>query len=176
MLRQILNFTIQNKNFVMFITALIYIMGVFAYFTNLAILLSVILSLCAIVGIFKNFISPKLVLFWIFIFYFAFFNCTFRLKNSDELLEIAPQKNISLSGQIVSIPNSNFTDKSKFFFQTNKGKTLVTVTSKDEDFSNLKIGNYYEIKGKLRTPFEAVNPSQFDYSKYLKNFGTFTVV
>ena len=54
MLRQILNFTIQNKNFVMFITALIYIMGVFAYFTNLAILLSVILSLCAIVGIFKN--------------------------------------------------------------------------------------------------------------------------
>lgn len=50
------------------------------------------------------------------------------------------------------------------------------MTSKDEDFSNLKIGNYYEIKGKLRTPFEAVNPSQFDYSKYLKNFGTFTVV
>lgn len=176
MLRQILNFTIQNKNFVMFITALIYILGVFAYFTNHAILLSVILSICAIIGILKNFISPKLVLFWIFIFYFAFFNCTFRIKNTDELVEIAPQKNIALSGQIVSIPNSNFSDKSKFFFQTDKGKTLVTVTSLDEDFSNLKIGNYYEIKGKLRTPFEAVNPSQFDYGKYLKNFGTFTVV
>lgn len=176
MLRQILNFNIQNKNFVMFITALIYIMGVFAYFTNLAILLGTILSMCAIIGILKNFISTKLVLFWIFVFYFAFFNCTLRIKNSDELLDIAPQKDITLSGQIVSIPNSNFADKTKFFFQTPKGKTLVTVTSKDEDFSNLKIGNYYEVKGKLRTPFEAVNPSQFDYGKYLKNFGTFTVV
>lgn len=151
-------------------------MGVFAYFTNLAILLGTILSICAIIGILKNFISTKLVLFWIFVFYFAFFNCTLRIKNSDELLDIAPQKDITLSGQIVSIPNSNFSDKSKFFFKTDKGKTLVTVTSKDENFSSLKIGNYYAIKGKLRVPFEAVNPSQFDYGKYLKNFGTFTVV
>lgn len=175
MLRQILNFTVQNKNFVMLITALIYIAGIFSYFTNLSILISILLSICAILCIYKNYLSPKLIIFWIFIFYFGFVNCVLHIKSTDSLFEIAPQKHITLEGQIISIPNSNFSDKSKFFFQTDKGKTLVTISSKDENFSNLKIGNYYKITGKLRIPFEAVNPSQFDYAKYLKNFGTFTV-
>ncbi len=174
MLRQILNFTVQNKNFLMLITALIYILGVFAYFTNLSILLCCIISILGIIGISKNFISPKLVLFWIFVFYFGFINCTIQIKNSDKLFEKAPYTG-EIEGQIVSIPNSNFADRAKFFFQTKEGKTLVTVSSKTEDFSNLKIGNYYKISGKLRTPFEAVNPSQFDYGKYLRNFNTFTV-
>jgi len=155
-------------------TAIVYIMGVFAYFTNLAIVFCAIISILAIVGLVKNLVSVKLVLLWIFIFYFGFINCTFRIKTSDELLQIAP-KNLEIAGQIVSIPNSNFEGKTKFFFQTDKGKTFVTVTDNKNDFSNLKIGNYYKIKGKLRTPFEAVNPSQFDYGNYLKNFGTFTV-
>ena len=174
MIRQILNFTVQNKNFLMLMTAIVYIMGVFAYFTNLAIVFCAIISILAIVGLVKNLVSVKLVLLWIFIFYFGFINCTFRIKTSDELLQIAP-KNLEIAGQIVSIPNSNFEGKTKFFFQTDKGKTFVTVTDNKNDFSNLKIGNYYKIKGKLRTPFEAVNPSQFDYGNYLKNFGTFTV-
>lgn len=155
-------------------TAIVYIMGVFAYFTNLAIVFCAIVSVFAIIGLLKNLVSVKLVLFWIFIFYFGFINCSFRIKTSDELLQITPQ-NIEITGQIVSIPNSNVSQKIKFFLQTDKGKTFVTVSSKENDFSNLKIGNYYKIKGKLRTPFEAVNPSQFDYGNYLKNFGTFTV-
>ncbi len=174
MLRQILNFTVQNKNFLMFITALMYILGIFAYFTNLSIVICLILSILGVIGILKNFISPKLVLFWIFVFYFAFINCTLRIKNSDDLVNLAPSE-CTLTGQIISIPNSNFADKTKFFFQTDKGRTLVTVQSKSENFDNLKVGNYYQIKGKLRTPFEAVNPSQFDYGTYLRNYGTFTV-
>ena len=174
MLRQILNFTVQNKNFLMLITAIIYILGVFAYFTNLSIFLCCIISILGIIGISRNFISPKLVIFWIFVFYFGFINCTFQIKNSDKLYEKAPFTG-EIEGQVVSIPNSNFADRTKFFFQTKEGKTLVTVSSKSKDFSNLKIGNYYKISGKLRTPFEAINPSQFDYGKYLKNFNTFTV-
>ncbi|MBR1943021.1 DNA internalization-related competence protein ComEC/Rec2 [bacterium] len=174
MIRRILNFTIQNKNFLMLLTALVYILGIFAYFTNLALILCCIISVLGIVGIHKNFISPKIILFWIIVFYLGFINCTLRIKNSDELVEKAPA-NCTIEGQIVSIPNSNFSDRTKFFFQTDNGKTLVTVSSQSEDFSGLKIGNYYKIEGKLRTPFEAVNPSQFDYGKYLKNFGTFTL-
>lgn len=151
-----------------------YISGIFAYFTNLSIVICLILSILGVIGILKNFISPKLVLFWIFVFYFAFINCTLRIKNSDDLVNLAPSE-CMLTGQIISIPNSNFADKTKFFFQTDKGKTLVTVQSKSENFDNLKVGNYYQIKGKLRTPFEAVNPSQFDYGTYLRNYGTFTV-
>ena len=159
----------------MFLTAVIYILGVFSYFTNLSILFCLILSTIGTICILKNILSPKLVLFWIFIFYFGFLNCTLRIKNHDELINLAPQ-DCTLIGQIVSIPNSNFADKSKFFFKTDKGKTLVTIQSQKQDFTNLKVGNFYEIKGKLRTPFEAVNPSQFDYGKYLKNYETFTVM
>ena len=154
-------------------TAIVYIMGVYAYFTDLAFLFSIIVSVLAITGILKNYVSPKLILFWIFIFYFGFANSYFRIKTTDELLQKAPCETI-LEGQIVSIPNSNYKDRTKFYFQTDEGKTLVTIKSNDGNFSDLKIGNYYKINGKLKTPFEAVNPSQFDYSKYLKNFGTFT--
>ena len=118
----------------MLMTAIVYIMGVFAYFTNLAIIFCAIISILAIVGLVKNLVSVKLVLLWIFIFYFGFINCNFRIKTSDELLQIAP-KNLEITGQIVSIPNSNFEGKTKFFFQTDKGKTFVTVSSKENDFS-----------------------------------------
>ncbi|MBR2525796.1 ComEC/Rec2 family competence protein, partial [bacterium] len=174
MIRNILNFTVQNKNFLMLMTAIVYIMGVFAYFTNLAIVFCAIVSVFAIIGLLKNLVSVKLVLLWIFVFYFGFINCSLRIKNTDEFLQIAP-RDLEIIGQIVSIPNSNFANKTKFFFQTDKGKTFVTINDNKNDFSNLKIGNYYQIKGKLRTPFEAVNPSQFDYGNYLKNFGAFTV-
>ncbi len=175
MIRNILNYTIQNKNFLMLMTAIIFVMGIYSYFTNLALILCFIVSFLGIIGILKNYISFKLALFWVFIFYLGFINCSLRIKSTDDLAQLAPQKS-SFEGQIVSIPNSNFSDRTKFFFQTDKGKTLVTVYDKNENFSNLKIGNYYNITGKLRTPFEAVNPSQFDYGKYLKNFDTFTVL
>ena len=155
-------------------TAVIYIMGVYAYFTNLSVFFSVVISVFAIIGILKNFISPKLILFWVFIFYFGFVNAYCRIKSADELIQKAPCT-ITLEGQIVSIPNSSFSDKTKFYFKTNEGKTLASITSENGDFSTLKIGNYYKISGKLRTPFEAVNPSQFDYGNYLKNFGVFTL-
>ena len=41
--------------------------------------------------------------------------------------------------------------------------------------SKFNIGDTYKISGKLRTPFKASNPSQFDYGRYLKNFGVFSV-
>jgi hypothetical protein len=56
-----------------------------------------------------------------------------------------------------------------------KAKTLVTVYSTHKNPLNFNIGDTYQIKGKLRTPFEVSNPSQFDYGRYLRNFGTFTV-
>ena len=129
MLRQILNFTVQNKNFLMLITAIIYILGVFAYFTNLSIFLCCIISILGIIGISRNFISPKLVIFWIFVFYFGFIHCTFQIKNFHKLSVKAPFTG-EIEVQVVSIPNSNFADRTKFFFQNKEGKTLVTVYSK----------------------------------------------
>lgn len=181
MIREDLADFFQSKNAIMFITTIIFMVGILSYFNNFAVQASVIITLTALVILLKKYISFKYVLLWIFVFYFGFFNAYLRIKPSDKLLEIAPQ-NALIKGQIVSIPNSSTDDKTKFFFQVKElndekinGKTLITVSSDDKDFSQFNIGDTYLIKGKLRTPFRASNPSQFDYGKYLKNFHTYTV-
>lgn len=170
----------KNKNTIMFITTIFFMLGILSYFYNCEILLSSIVTIISIFLLLKRFLSYKYILFWIFIFYFGFFSTSYRIKNFDELSNIAPQKG-TISGQIISIPNSNSPNKTKFFFNINKinnqdvkGKTLVTLNANSEDFSKLNIGNYYEITGKLNLPFKGTNPSQFDYAKYLRNFSTYT--
>ncbi|MBD5402941.1 DNA internalization-related competence protein ComEC/Rec2 [bacterium] len=86
-------------------------------------------------------------------------------------------------GRVVSIPNSADKSKSKFFMDVDKvnnlsvkGKTLVTVTSSEKNLARLNIGEKISIKGNLRKPFESTNPSQFNYSSYLRNFNVFTVL
>lgn len=169
------NTALQNKNAVMFVTALIFMAGILSFFNDSGILYAGILTFLAIFFIIKNYIPIKYIIFWIVIFYIGFFNAYFRIHSTDELAGYAGRQKITIKGQIVSIPNSNDKLKTKFFFKTDKGKTLVTVASNDEDFSQFQIGDFYEMQGSLRTPFKAGNPSQFDYGKYLKNFDTFTV-
>jgi len=185
MIRDFLNSAIQKKYFVMFFTSVIYIIGLFAYFMDFAVLGASVLLLIGIFAIAKNYLSPKLVLFWYLLFFFAFFNASVRIKNSDALYQIAPQEAV-VQGQITSIPSVNKGGKIKFFFDASqivennkiepiKAKTYVTVTYSGDSSSGFNIGDTYQIKGKLRTPFKASNPSQFDYGKYLQNFNTFTV-
>ncbi len=185
MFRNYLNSAIQKKFFLMFFTCVIYILGLYAYFADKAVWIAFLLLIFGVFAILKNYISPKLVIFWYLIFFFAFFNANFRIKNSDALYQIAPQ-NATVQGQIVSIPTNNGGFKTKFFLDVSKikyngksenvkAKTLVTVYSTHKNPLNFNIGDTYKIKGKLRTPFEVSNPSQFDYGRYLRNFNTFTV-
>ncbi len=174
------NFT-QNKNSVMFITAIIFMSGILSYFNDNAIIISAILTTLAILSVIKNILPAKYLFFWIFIFYFGFFSSYFRIHTTDNLVPFANNK-VEIKGQIISIPNSNDKLKTKFFFkvyeinfQKATGKTLVTVSSSDKDFSNFQIGDFYNLNGTLKTPFKAGNPSQFDYGKYLRNFDTYTV-
>lgn len=165
----------------MFITALIFMLGIMSYFNNCALPAAAILSVILLIALCKKYISYKYILLWVFIFYFGFFNSYFRIKTSDALFQKAPYDGIA-TGQIVTIPNGNSPDKVKFFFKVKdfngeniEGKTLVTLSDEAGDFDNFNIGDTYKIKGKLRTPFRASNPSQFDYGKYLRNFNTYTV-
>ena len=181
MLKEYLNEFVQNKNVMMFISVLTLMAGILAYFNNCAFMVSGIITAVLIILNIKRYISFKYVLLWAFIFYFGFFNASLRIKDSDALVSLAPTDAV-IQGRIVSIPNSNVKDKTKFFFDVSKvneneviGKTLVTLNDKDGNFSDLKIGETYEISGKLRLPFKASNPSQFDYGKYLRNFKTHTV-
>lgn len=182
MLKVSINNFLQNKNFLMFITAIIFMSGILCYFNDNAILVSLILTVTAIIIILKNLLPVKYLFFWLFVFYFGFFNSYFRIHTTDSLVALANNK-VEVKGQIVSIPNSNDKQKTKFFFNVYEinssevsGKTLVTVSSEDRKFSEFQIGDFYTIKGTLKTPFKSGNPSQFDYGKYLRNFGTYTVL
>ncbi len=164
----------------MFITTIFFMLGILSYFNNCGIICAAAVSVILIFALFKKYISYKYILFGILVFYLGFFNSYCRIKTSDALFEKAPSKGV-IVGQIISIPNSNSPDKTKFFLKVREynnekisGKTLVTLSEENGDFSNLNIGDTYQISGKLRTPFRASNPSQFDYAKYLRNFSTFT--
>lgn len=184
MIRNFLSSAVQKKFFLMFFTCVVYIVGLWAYFNGTAVVMAGLIMLLSIFAILKNYLSPRLVLFWYFMFFFAFFNASLKIKNSDALYQIAPQ-NAIIQGQIISIPNT-VNDKTKFFFNVSKinyngkveninAKTLVSIYSDKANFSKFDIGETYNIQGKLRAPFEVSNPSQFDYGKYLKNFNTFTL-
>ena len=181
MIKNSINSALQNKNAVMFITALVFMSGILGFFNDCEVLCAGILSLLAIIAVIKNYMPIKYIIFWIVVFYLGFFNSYFRIHLTDGLVPQANNK-VSIKGQAVSIPNSSDNIKTKFFFKVyelnNKkvyGKTLVTVSDRDGDFSDFQIGDFYEMSGSLRTPFKAGNPSQFDYGKYLRNFDTFTV-
>lgn len=174
---------LQNKNVIMFLTTLVYILGLYAFFTKASIIFAFLVTLIFILFLLKNLISPKLLLFWTFIFYAGYFNCIMQIKNTDDLVKFAPTK-CEIIGQIKSIPKVGEYN-TKFYFQVNKIKindkvienlkanTFVSI--KNYKNNDLRLHDYYEIKGLLRTPIKAGNPSQFDYANYLKNFDTHTV-
>jgi len=173
---------LQNRNFVMCITSLFFMCGILSYFSAKelinAITVTIVLSSFLILKIF----DIKRVLLLAFVFYFGFVLTFLKVKNSDQLISLAPL-NSDFYGQIVSIPNSAENGKAKFFFNIEKvsgkkvqGKTLLTLTADEKEISKLNIGQKISIKGNLRRPFKSTNPSQFDYGSYLKNFGVFTVL
>lgn len=177
----------QNKNFLMFITSIIYILGLFAYFNNCPIGLSIFVSVILLFLFIKSYFNWKILLLWLLIFYFGFFNAALRIKHSDTLSSYAPQK-MEIIGQVVSIPNIAKQDTLRFFVDVNSIKVdnqLISIPH-NKTFVSLRyegevtgakplIGNTYSIKGKLVEPFKSTNPSQFSYGDYLKNFKAYTV-
>ena len=115
MIKNVTNTLLQNKNAIMFITAIIFMCGILAYFNDNGILCAAIITAISLITIIKNYVPTKYVLFWIFIFYFGFFTSYFKIKPTDELVTFAPQK-VSIQGQVVSIPNNSIPKKTKFFF------------------------------------------------------------
>ncbi len=179
-MRIFLSSLVQNKNFLMLITSLAFMCGILSYFNNIEIFTAVIISVISIVLLILNLVSPRMILILVIVFYTGFFNAYFRVASSDELLKIAPKDTV-LTGQIVSIPVASTTGGKKFFFkvlkadkETLNAKTFVTINPDKTEFPDLKIGDVLTIKGKLRVPFDATNPSQFAYKNYLRNFKAYT--
>ena len=182
MLRDIFSSVYLNKNILMLVTVGIYILALFGTLSGCALITALLLTILLIITVVKDYLPPKIVIIWALIFYFGILNTSFRLKATDELLNLAPV-NSTIYGKIISIPQNRGDDKTKFFFRVNKieydgivktfdnEKVLVSLNTDEK----LKMYDSYKIRGRLSTPFKAGNPSQFDYGYYLRNFDTYAV-
>ena len=182
MIKDLCTVVCRNKNLLMLVTDGIYILALYSALSGHTLLFSVLITFAFAAFLIKDYFKPKYILIWILIFYFGIYNTTSRLKDTDELLNLAPVNSV-ISGQILSIPQDKGKDKISFFFKVNKieydgnvrefdnEKVLVTLNTNEK----LKIYDYYKIKGRLSVPFKAGNPSQFDYGNYLRNFNVYAV-
>ena len=182
MFKDICSAAFQNKNILMLVSAGIYIFGIAGILTDNAVLFGAILTILFILFAVRNIFPLKLIIIWALIFYFGIINTSLRIKDADDLLNLAPV-NSTIYGKILSIPQTQDNNKTKFFFGVNKieydgivknfenEKVLVTINSADK----FNIYDSYKIRGRLSTPFKAGNPSQFDYGNYLRNFDAYAV-
>lgn len=163
-----------------------YILGVVGFFTDCTAYIAIGLFLLAVFALLKNFVSNKAAIIYYLAFALAILNCSIQIKNHDDLSKFIPSK-ASITGTVTSIPTTNNPDKTKFFLKVDsgifdgvkadklRGNTIVTLYDTSENISKIKIADKIELKGKLRSPIKAKNPSQFDYSNYLKNKKIFSV-
>lgn len=175
----------NNKNILMLISTGIYVLSLIAIFSNKIFLITFLITLLFLFLLIKNYFPIKYIMVWTLLFYFGVINLSSKLKNVDELLNLAPV-NSEICGTIVSIPQNVVDSKPKFFFDVEKikfgnvekffknEKVLVTMNNLDT-VESLKIYNSGILKGRLSTPFKAGNPSQFDYGNYLRNHNAYTV-
>jgi len=175
----------QNKNLLMLLSSGIYVLALYATLSEHLLLASFFILIFSIFILCKNLFPIKYVIIWNLLFYFGVFNLSMRLKDVDELLNLAPV-NSEITGTIVSIPQGILEGKPKFFFNVDKikygnvekslknEKILVTINSA-ENIQNLKLYNTCALKGRLSVPFKAGNPSQFDYGDYLRNHNAYAV-
>lgn len=175
----------NNKNILMLLSAGIYMFALVAVLYNKILFLSLLITLLFIYLLIKNYFPIKYIIIWTLLFYFGIINLSSKLKDVDELLNLAPV-NSEICGTIVSIPQGAIEGKPKFFFDVEKikfndiekslknEKVLVTI-NKPDSIKNLKIYESGILKGRLSAPFKAGNPSQFDYGNYLRNHNAYAV-
>ena len=182
MFQNFCNILRQNKNLLMMFTVGIYIFALLGVLSDLSVLFIIIWGIFCIFCICKEIFPIKFIIIWTLIFFIGNVNTSFRLRGTDELLSIAP-KNAVITGQIISIPQTTNSDKTRFFFHVKnieydgitrnfkKEKVLVTINTEDK----FNIYDTYKIRGRLSMPIKAGNPSQFDYGNYLRNYSTYAV-
>ena len=105
---------LQNKNFVMFVSSMVFMTGILACFYSLAVPFSIFITVVFVLLLNLKIFSVRRVCILIVIFYFGFFLTFFKIKNYDDLLANTPI-NGTFTGRIVSVPNSPDKTKSKFF-------------------------------------------------------------
>ncbi|MFH0702551.1 MAG: DNA internalization-related competence protein ComEC/Rec2 [bacterium] len=186
-----------SKTFKLLIICLFFIAGIASTLLNLNFAYFIIFFFIALYFLYKKIITYKFALICMLILLFSIFYTNYRTPKPDSLFNLAPAK-VDLRGRIISEPNNtqyaygknNKITVTKFelevsAFKTNqtkdsawiltKAKTLVSVSNKQGKIPDIAIGDIIETEANIKIPYKACNPGQFDYKKYLKNSGIFTL-
>jgi len=163
----------------------VFIAGVSCYFLDLMPYLICLFIILAGFSVYKRVLSFRFILICSLVLVFSVFYSTYRTPKPDNLYYLAPV-NTKIEGIVASIPKNNFYNSIKFEFEVDKiktnkskwdnikAKTIVTIYDKTRSYEQIRIGDRLRLFANIKKPFEATNPGQFDYSKYLSNSGIFT--
>lgn len=164
-----------------------YILGIIGFLTGTVPYIAALLLILTFWALLKDSITCKGAVIYYLMFALALVNCHYRIKNHDDLSKFLPSKAV-VSGTVLSIPTTNNPERTKFFLKADSGvfdgvkaenlkaQTIVTIYDTKENLAKLKIADKVKLEGKLRSPLNAGNPSQFDYANYLKNHNTFSTL
>ena len=178
----------MNKQAKIIVFSCLYMLGIYSFFSEY--FLPVSIGIFIILGYlykFKNLISTKLFCTYALIFFLGFLNSSFNFKTDDELTTYA-NENVNITAKVLTIPTNSQEYRTKFYAKVLtvsteeettkniKAKTLVTINDEIKDLREIKIGDTIKLKGKLKLPNIAQNPSQFDYARYLQLKKTFSLL
>lgn len=166
----------------------LYITGIIATFSKGMLFFGILAVLALTVfQIIKKYFPAKYFVSLLLIFFIGLANANFHLKFDDDLTSYAGN-DVTIKAKVISIPSNNVKNRTKFyakalnvsfdeFYKENlEAKTLITINDNQEKLNKIKIGDTLELKGRLRAPTTATNPSQFDYARYLQNKNTFSLL
>lgn len=176
----------MSKQNILILISLTYIISVCAFFTQTTVLCTLLMFILLTIFTIIKKLPVKVYLASLFIILTALVNCSLRIKNHDDLVSYAPS-NVTITARVLSIPTTNNSDRTKFYANVKtiitdgeekddiNAKTLVTVYDERDNFSKIQIGDTLKLSGRLTNAVSSQNPYQFNYAKYLKSKGTFTL-
>lgn len=142
---------------------------------------AVLIAVCLILTMlsFLKF-GKNIVIAAIFIFVAGFYYSVYRapVVLQDDISTILPLKHVEMIGTVSTEPKQKSEDRLTFVFNVNKvllnnqwkditGNINIFVYDKYAKFNVIQIGQKLKLKGDAYQPFQASNPTQFDYSEYL---------
>ncbi len=178
----------MNKQTGIILFSCLYMLGIIAFIYNHTLLCALFVFITLLFCLLKKYIPDvKHIIIFVIIFLFGIFNCAVNLKFDDETTSFA-DTNVEAVLKVISIPTNNIKDRTKFYadvisikndsaeISNIKAKILVTINDENEKIKLIKIGDTLNLRGRLKTPQQAKNPSQFDYYRYLQYRKTFSLL
>ncbi len=176
----------MNKQAKIILFSCLYILGILASFTNIWFGIISFIVICSL-QIIKRLFSAKYFISILAILALGFINTHWHINYNDDLTPYT-ENDVVLNAKVISIPTNSIENRTKFYVNTNsleiedkvygniKAKTLVTINDENKNINKIKIGDTLKMKGRLKSPIKATNPSQFDYARYLQIKDTFSLL